>query len=102
MVGDLEDLQEMRVTLDICFNWSEKSIAKALEPILKPRSTGYLRMQPYANSLLTSICHDGSQTSEPVEEADQCANLSEHHELHALQTGRSGPRGKTIMATGRR
>jgi hypothetical protein len=54
-------------------------------------------MQPYANSLHTSICHDGSQMSEPVEEADQCANLSEHHELHALQTGRSGPRGKTIM-----
>jgi hypothetical protein len=35
MVGDIEDLNEVKDTLVTCFNWSEILIAKAKEPVVK-------------------------------------------------------------------
>ncbi len=34
-MGYIEDLNEVKDTLVTCFNWSEKSIAKAQEPVVK-------------------------------------------------------------------
>jgi hypothetical protein len=40
MVNDIEDLQEIWDTLDTCYDWPEKYIAEALEPVIKFRKYG--------------------------------------------------------------
>jgi hypothetical protein len=83
MVGDIEDLDEVRDTLDTCYDRPEKYIAAALDPIIN-----FCKYKAFRNKgvlLLPEGSHDECEEGAAVPQAHQRPNTAQHNGSDALR-----------------